>query len=113
MALVLDAPAKLNLYLAVLGRRSDGYHEVETILHEVDLRDTLVAEQTSQPALAPIELVVAADVETGLPVATGSDNLVCRAARGFFDAVPESRGVRFHLTKRIVVKNWRSWGGQP
>ena len=104
MALVLDAPAKLNLYLAVLGRRADGYHDVETILHEVGLRDTLVAEQMSQPASDPIELVVASDFAgggTGLPVATGSDNLVCRAARRFFDTVQASRGVRFHLTKRI------------
>ena len=64
MALVLDAPAKINLYLAVLGRRSDGFHDVETILHEVDLCDTLVAEQISQPSSAPIELVVAADSGT-------------------------------------------------
>jgi 4-diphosphocytidyl-2-C-methyl-D-erythritol kinase len=101
-ALALDAPAKINLYLAVLDRREDGYHEVETILQSLTLCDTLIAETAGEG----IELVVdASEIATGLPVAVGEDNLVCRAARGFFAAAHEvaegAAGVRFHLTKRI------------
>ena len=37
----LEAPAKLNLFLEVLGKRSDGYHELATVMHAVDLTDTV------------------------------------------------------------------------
>jgi 4-diphosphocytidyl-2-C-methyl-D-erythritol kinase len=96
--LALDAPAKINLYLAVLGRRDDGYHEVETILQTLALRDTLFAEATD----AGVELVVDdAATATGLAVAKGDDNLVCRAARAFFAASGVGGGARFHLKKAI------------
>ena len=40
-ALVLQSHAKVNLRLDVLGRREDGFHEVETIMHEISLADTV------------------------------------------------------------------------
>ena len=39
--LKVHAPAKVNLSLEVLGKRSDGYHELRTIMQAVDLRDTV------------------------------------------------------------------------
>ncbi|MGD8281926.1 MAG: 4-(cytidine 5'-diphospho)-2-C-methyl-D-erythritol kinase, partial [Gemmatimonadota bacterium] len=38
------APAKLNLVLRVLGRRPDGYHEIDTLFQAVDLHDDVVVE---------------------------------------------------------------------
>ena len=63
------ARAKLNLYLRVLGRRPDGYHDIETILHCVDLADDLeivddregVITLESNQALEPNIVVVAAN----------------------------------------------------
>ena len=40
-SLTIDAPAKVNLYLNVLGSRPDGYHEIDTVMQTVDLTDTL------------------------------------------------------------------------
>jgi len=45
--LCLQAPAKLNLYLRILGRRSDGYHEIETLFERIDLADELQFEKSS------------------------------------------------------------------
>jgi len=44
-ALVVDAPAKLNLHFEVLARRADGFHDVETVMVAIDLFDTLVFDQ--------------------------------------------------------------------
>ena len=41
-SLVVDTPAKLNLFLEVLGKREDGYHELETLMVTVDILDTLI-----------------------------------------------------------------------
>jgi 4-diphosphocytidyl-2-C-methyl-D-erythritol kinase len=49
--IVLKAPAKVNLFLEVLRKRSDGYHDIETILQEIDLSDTITLEETSSPEI--------------------------------------------------------------
>ena len=97
MALVLDAPAKVNLHLAVLGRRADGFHEVETVLHTLALGDTLYCE------LLPsgIDLSIASEIRVGLQVKPDEDNLVRRAARSFLETTGADVGFRFHLVKRI------------
>ena len=68
-ALVLPAPAKLNLCLKVLGRREDGYHELQTAFQLIDLCDTITLE------VAP-DLVF--QTEGSVP---GEQNLVMQAAR--------------------------------
>lgn len=102
MALALDAPAKVNLHLAVIGRRSDGYHEVDTVLHPLALCDTLCAELCdSSIEAAGISLEVASEATTGLAVTSDADNLVWRAAQVFCDATGCQPSIRFHLLKRI------------
>jgi 4-diphosphocytidyl-2-C-methyl-D-erythritol kinase len=90
------APAKLNLFLEILGRRSDGYHDVETLMVAVDLYDTLTfADDPSG------RITLDCDDPT-LP--TGRDNLVVRAAERVRDAAGCSRGVKIGLKKAIPAQ---------
>jgi 4-diphosphocytidyl-2-C-methyl-D-erythritol kinase len=72
-----DAPAKVNLTLAVSERRPDGYHDLSTILVRVGLADRLTARPTGAGATTSLD----ADrlVATGLPAGPAADNLVLRA----------------------------------
>ncbi len=85
----LYPPAKINWTLEVLGRRSDGYHEVWTLLQTVDVRDTLEVEPARTVELA-VEGVGAAS----------EDDLVLRAANLLEDG---GRGARIRLEKHIPV----------
>src|SRR2546429_3185648 len=89
--LVLNAAAKINLALEVLGKRDDGYHEVATVMQAVDLSDRLVIEDAEG-----LELRVSAP---DLP-SDGRD-LAVRAAHALREATAVSRGARITLDKRI------------
>src|SRR5438094_3979660 len=91
--LVLNAAAKINLALEVLGKRDDGYHEVATVMKAVDLSDRLVIEDAEG-----LELRVSAP---DLP--SDGRNLVVRAAHALREATAVSRGARITLDKRIPV----------
>jgi 4-diphosphocytidyl-2-C-methyl-D-erythritol kinase len=94
-AVVVWAPAKVNLYLEVLAKRPDGYHEIATLMVAVSLFDTLeFKEETSGQVLLKCEY-------PSLP--TGPDNLVCRAARLLQQRSGCNRGTRIRLTKRIPM----------
>lgn len=93
-SVVVDAPAKVNLFLRVLGRRTDGYHELETLFQAVALSDRILLTLTS----GDVELVV-----HGPDLGPTEQNLAVRAARAFLDAADEPAGVRIELTKRIPV----------
>lgn len=98
LALALAAPAKLNLGLRVLGRRPDGYHELETIFCAVELLDLVVARRRSSPGVA---LTMTSSVGGGLPVSGGDDNLAVRAARAWLAATGTDGGLDLYLHKRI------------
>ena len=83
--------AKLNLALSVLGRRTDGYHDIQTIFQSIDLCDEL--EFQSSPKL---EFCCA-----NLPGVRNEENLVWKAATSLASALNESRGVSIKLRKRI------------
>ena len=89
----LRAPAKLNLYLRVLGKRPDGYHEIETLFERIDLADELTFEPHDE-----LELTC-----TDPELSCGEDNLVMRAARALQQASGSARGARVRLTKRIPI----------
>ncbi len=91
--LVLSAAAKINLALEVLGKRSDGYHEIATVLQAVDLSDRLVLEDAEV-----LELHASAPA-----VPSDGTNLALRAARALREAAGTERGVRITLDKRIPV----------
>ncbi len=95
----LDAPAKLNLWLDVLGRRPDGYHDLESLFVPLELGDDVRVE----PAAAP---GVALELEGPVAVPAGPDNLALRAARAWLEALgppPPFPGLRVRLHKRVPV----------
>jgi 4-diphosphocytidyl-2-C-methyl-D-erythritol kinase len=91
--LVLNAAAKINLTLEVLGRRTDGYHEIVTVMQTVDLSDRLAVEDADVLELRT----------TASDVPTDGTNLALRAAVALRDGAGVSRGARITLEKRIPV----------
>ncbi len=93
--LTLESPAKINLFLEVLAKRPDGYHEIDTLFQTVSLADTLDVEVV--PGRPGIE--VAAD-DPSLP--RDEENLAGRAARALLDEAGRADvGVRVWIAKRI------------
>ena len=90
----LFAPAKINLSLKILGRRADGFHEIETLMTPISLADELTMESNHSGA----ELSFSSDDPT-LP--GGEENLVVRAARRFFAEIGREAKVRIELKKKI------------
>jgi 4-diphosphocytidyl-2-C-methyl-D-erythritol kinase len=88
------APAKINLYLHILGRRADGFHELETLMAPISLGDTVdinlipsgIEFTCSDPSLSD-----------------AGENLATRAARLFLDEFGLATGVRIHLEKKVPV----------
>lgn len=95
--LALDAPAKINLFLHVTGRRPDGYHLLESLVAFTEYGDTLVAEASDT-----LDFDIEGPFAAGLR-AERQDNLVIRAARVLRAASGHRRGVHFHLDKRLPV----------
>ncbi len=97
---IVEAPAKINVRLKVLGRRSDGYHLLSMLNVSVSLYDSLRVRLTREAGV-----LVALDPADVLDVAS-KDNLVARAFNTFwselgFDSAPI--GLSVHLTKRIPI----------
>ncbi len=94
--LCLEAPAKINLYLEITGRRSDGYHELNTLMQKLALFDTLCFTLTDEPG---IHLTCPG---TDLPIDEG--NIVYRAAQIFFEEQGRAeQGVEIIIQKNIPV----------
>ncbi len=92
----VSAPAKLNLFLEVLGRRADGYHDIESLMVTADLCDTLTFEESRSGRIE-----FACD-DPSLP--TGSENLVVRAAELLQASTGSPRGARITLRKVIPAQ---------
>ncbi len=94
--LATRAPAKINLTLHILGRRTDGYHELESLVVFSGAGDALTL--TPGPSLS---LDIAGP--TGAAAGAGDDNLVLRAARHLAERVEGLTLGAFHLDKRLPV----------
>ena len=90
----LFAPAKINLSFRILRRREDGFHEIDTLMAPISLRDEL----TIDPNEAETGLAFTCD-DPSLPA--GEENLVVRAARAFFAEIKTEPRVRIKLQKII------------
>jgi 4-diphosphocytidyl-2-C-methyl-D-erythritol kinase len=87
------APAKINLSLRVLGRRSDGFHEIETLIVPISLCDEIKIERSGNQ-----EIAFRCD---DLSVPKGEDNIVVRGANLFFQETKITGGISIVLKKRI------------
>jgi 4-diphosphocytidyl-2-C-methyl-D-erythritol kinase len=87
------APAKLNLFLAVTGRREDGFHDLVSVVAPLEFGDTLRVEPAGETSLVCNDSEVPCD----------DSNLVLKAARVFFRAAKWEEGIRFTLEKRIPM----------
>jgi 4-diphosphocytidyl-2-C-methyl-D-erythritol kinase len=94
VSLEKQSPCKVNLLLNILGRRTDGFHELETVLHPVALFDRLSFVRAGHG----IQLTCS---HANLP--TDSQNLVYRAAAAFLKTSDIEEGVRLHLEKNIPL----------
>lgn len=95
-ALVEEGRAKVNLSLRVVGRRADGYHDLESVVAFADCADRLTLEPGGELRLATTGPLAAACGET-------SDNLVLKAAKLLADAVPDLKLGAFALDKVLPV----------
>lgn len=90
------APAKVNLYLHVVGKRADGYHLLDSLVVFADVGDRLTLAAAEAPRLA-VTGPFAADIPPG------DDNLALRAVRRLAAAVGRPDGVAVTLDKRLPV----------
>ena len=88
----LPAPAKINLLLAVTGRRADGFHDLLSVVAPLAWGDTVSVETGGAGFSVECD-------DPGVP--TDGSNLVVKAARAFAEAAGWEGGARFTLTKRI------------
>lgn len=94
MPLIRRSPCKVNFVLNILGRRPDGFHDLETLFFPVPAFDELSFD------VAPAGIALTCS-HPELPV--DSTNLVHRAASGFLREAGISSGVRIHLDKRLPL----------
>ncbi len=98
--LTLSAPAKLNLFLHITGRRADGYHNLQTLFQMLDCGDQL-------------SFTLTRDGEIHFSCSDKSiendSNLVVRAARVVAAFSAQNAGVRIYLDKRVPMGGGLRW----
>jgi len=90
----LPSPGKLNLFLHVLGRRADGYHDIQTLFQFVDWQDSLRFHVRSDNKIC---------LSTNMPGIAATDNLVMKAAHYFREKTGCQHGVDIKLNKCLPV----------
>jgi 4-diphosphocytidyl-2-C-methyl-D-erythritol kinase len=93
-ALLVRAPAKINLTLLIAGKRDDGFHEIETIMSKVDLFDELLIEPSDNKG---IELICKGPYWAP----QSKENLVYRACELLLNSTGQSADIKITLTKNI------------
>ena len=98
----LEAPAKINLFLDILGKRPDGYHDLRSLVVPVSVGDTVCVERTDGPVEVQCEGEALPDGHVGR-VPNSADNLAGKAAALVLRAAGLGGGVRIRIRKRIPV----------
>jgi len=93
--IVVKSPAKLNLYLDVLRKRSDGYHDIDTVFEKIALFDILTIKRRDKKGIK---------ITTNQPkLPTGRTNLAYKAAKLLFSMVGYKGGVCVDIKKKIPI----------
>ena len=90
--LVLPSPAKINRFLHIIGRRADGYHQLQTLFQFLDFGDELI--------IKPHDSLI---LETALPELRTEDNLILQAARLLQQTTGCAKGAHITLDKRLPM----------
>jgi len=109
---IVHAPAKLNLFIEVHGKRADGFHELETLMVSINLLDTLVFRQESSTQISLrnhysgcVSQKVATDSASASDeVPDGQDNLAVKAAELLKKKTGVDKGIHIELFKRIPAE---------
>lgn len=88
------APAKINLFLHVVGRRADGYHLLQTVFRFLDFADTIHCEPRSDGRI---------QLASPLPGVPAAADLTVRAAEALRSATGATAGVTLHVDKRLPM----------
>ncbi|MEW6118526.1 MAG: 4-(cytidine 5'-diphospho)-2-C-methyl-D-erythritol kinase [Pseudomonadota bacterium] len=94
MSLSFPAPAKLNLFLHVVGRRADGYHLLQSVFRLIDRADVVHIEPRDDGVIAR---------QGDVPGVTEAQDLTVRAARLLQTRAPDGAGVNIRLDKRVPM----------
>ena len=92
----VQAPAKINLYLHVTGKRNDGYHLLDSLMAFAECGDVIEVEAAND-----LSLSISGPFGEGLP--TGPDNLVMQAAEKLRQLAGGTKGARIKLQKNLPV----------
>lgn len=91
---IFPAPAKVNLFLHVVGRRADGYHLLQTAFRFIDFSDQLAFDVRKDGAI---------NIVSSVSDLSGTDNLCARAAKLFQERSGKALGVDIYLQKQIPM----------
>ncbi len=100
MQKTVKANAKINLFLSVLGRLDNGYHELETVMQSVSLCDVITVKKTAGGV----------NVRFDLETLNGGSNTVLSAAELFFDAAETPGGAEIYVQKNIPLASGMGGG---
>ena len=96
------AYAKINLYLDVISKREDGFHDIKTVMHSVSLADEITV---SVAPSSKLNIRLITDGERGVPayLPTDDNNIAVKAARAFMDAACLTANINLKLKKNIPI----------
>ena len=94
--MIVKAPAKINLFLEIINKRADGYHNIESVMHTISLFDVLELSEIQENKIEFVcdNMQLSSNVET---------NLVYRAAEKFKQQYNIKKGIKIKLTKNIPM----------
>ncbi len=95
MNITVSANAKVNLFLDILGKRPDGYHNISTVMHTLDLHDSLDLSLTDKK-----DIVITSNNPY---IPKDERNIAYKAAKKFLEEINENRGVTINIRKRIPI----------